>query len=62
MRVVRTDNFGGDYPIERFVTDSLSIEEANKEAKRLNAIGDINSLDYYIVTDDTYILSKGFEE
>ena len=60
MRVVNTDNFGGDYPDEKFVSESLSKKEAEKLANKLNK--GMHSFDprYHIVVEDDYELIPGF--
>ena len=35
MRVVETDNYGRDYPLECFKTKSLTEEEAKRGCKRI---------------------------
>jgi len=60
MRVVETDNFGGDYPDERFVTESLPLEECKKIAGEYNNRDDFPSR-YYKVVGDDYTLQPGFE-
>ena len=64
MRIVNTDNFGGDYPDEFFV-DLPPLEK--DLAKRLcEAINDAwcpdnQSPRYWRVVDDDYVLVPGFE-
>lgn len=60
-RIVETDNFGGDYPDERFIGEAFDTRaEAMIEADRRNA-GNEYSPRYYKVVDSTYELVGGFE-
>lgn len=59
MRVVETDNFGGDYPNERFVGEVMTQEEAKAYAKTLNV--DPFASRYFKVVSDDYKLEPGFE-
>jgi len=62
-RVVETDNFGGDYPDEKFVTIPLCNEEkANKVADLINELfcGPEASRYWKVVPHD-YVLQPGFE-
>jgi len=60
--VVDTDNFGGDYPNERFVAQGIAHEsDANLMADALNAQAGEHSLRFYMVVDDAYELQPGFE-
>ena len=63
-RIVETDNFGGDYPNEKFVNLPVIVNETN--AHRLcNLINAIFSSDdaprYWKVVDGDYKLQPGFE-
>lgn len=62
-RVVNTDNFGGDYPDERFIGETfVNHGEAVREADRLNG-SDYNSPRsprYHKVVEEGYILQPGF--
>ena len=60
MRVVDTDNFGGDYPDEKFVGEQMSREEAEALADKLNGKS-LFAPRYYKVVPDDYILRPGFE-
>ena len=63
MKIVNTDNFGGDYPDESFVDlPPLSKSLANSLCIAINKAwsGD-HSQRYWKVVDDDYILSPGFE-
>ena len=63
MKIVETDNYGGDYPDEHFVTGipRLSQEAAEAIADILNAEKGSNSHRYYMVVKDDYELKPGFE-
>lgn len=63
MRIVETDNFGGDYPDESFVNiPSVSKEHATRICE---AINDSCSSDHdprwWKIVEDDYKLSPGFE-
>lgn len=61
--VVDTDNFGGDYPDEKWIVNCwLSKETAEKIADLLNAeLGGSDTLRYYKVVELGYKLQPGFE-
>jgi hypothetical protein len=63
-RIVETDNFGGDYPNEKFVNLPAMINEHNARnlCNLINAIfsGD-SSPRYWKVVDRDYKLQPGFE-
>lgn len=61
MRIVDTDNFGGDYPNERFVLWPMRQESADAIAAILNADAGPNAFRYYMVVADDYVLQPGFE-
>lgn len=61
MRVVETDNHGSDYPDERFVSESLTKEEAEKLCDKLNEGANDWSSRWNKVEKDDYILQPGFE-
>lgn len=61
MRVVDTDNFGSDYPDEKFVTGCVSKKEAERIADRMNGFAGDFSRRYYKVVEDWYTLQPGFE-
>jgi hypothetical protein len=61
MRVVETDNFGGDYPDEKFRSESLSEEEAEIVCRKLNAPLSEWSTRWHKVVEDDYKLQPGFE-
>ena len=61
MRVVNTDNHGGDYPDEKFVSESLPPAEAKALADKLNEGADDWSDRWHKVVEDNYKLTPGFE-
>lgn len=63
MKIISTDNFGGDYPDERVVTDNISNAEFAKvmcEALNSRFSGDQAPM-FYKVVEDGYVLQPGFE-
>jgi peroxiredoxin len=61
MRVINTDNHGGDYPNEKFVSESLTFTEARKLADKLNEGVNDWSDRWHMVVEDDYTLQPGFE-
>lgn len=61
MRIVDTDNFGGDYPDERFLLWPMSEKSANKIANVLNKDAGPHARRYYKVVPNDYVLQPGFE-
>lgn len=62
MRIVETDNFGGDYPDERFVNlPYLTEEAAQRIADAINAAFPVNSSRWWKVVPNNYQLLPGFE-
>lgn len=63
MKVVETDNFGGDYPNEKFVRDRpCGDDEARAIAIAMNeAYSGPNADRYWKVVADDYVLQPGFE-
>lgn len=66
--IVRTDNFGGDYPDEKFVEGlpfMTSVEEANIICEAINAVAykqqGYNHPHHWKVEPDSYVLVPGFE-
>jgi hypothetical protein len=60
MRIVDTDNFGGDYPDEHFHLFPVSEEHAQRICKIINdALGDFSTRYYKVVPND-YKLEPGF--
>jgi len=61
-RIVETDNFGRDYPGEKFVNlPSMSVEVATAVAEAINNAFPVNCLRYWKVVPDNYVLSPAFE-
>jgi hypothetical protein len=61
-RIVDTDNFGGDYPDEKFVGPEFDVrEEAEQEAAVLNGDPVPYASRYYKVVEMPYKLQPGFE-
>jgi hypothetical protein len=61
-RIVNTDNFGGDYPVESFVDGKWATEEeAQKKADLMNGPYPEHSARYYKVVEMPYELETGFE-
>jgi hypothetical protein len=63
MMIIRTDNFGGDYPIEAFVQNLPLLSEINakKIADAINSVLTSDHPHFYRVVDDNYVLCAGFE-
>lgn len=62
MRIVDTDNFGGDYPDEKFLPlPTMTEKHAKKVADALNRGFPSGMPRYYKVVSDDYILKPGFE-
>lgn len=64
FRVINTDNFGGDYPDERFVENVprfTTAEQAQRLADACNAAVPDSYDRYWRVVDEDYILIPGFE-
>jgi hypothetical protein len=62
MRVIETDNFGGDYPDEKFVgPEEMTEGEATKLCRQMNAGLGSNPWRWHRVVPDSYVLLKGFE-
>lgn len=60
--VVDTDNYGGDYPNEKFIVSCwLSESAANRIADILNKESGEDSARYYKVVKHGYKLQPGFE-
>ena len=62
-RIVETDNYGRDYPDEKFVNlPFMSVEHAALVADAINKGFGPNCYRYWKVVDDKdYVLQKGFE-
>ena len=62
FRIVNTDNFGGDYPNEKFVGVEYVFKiDAQKEADRLNGPNAEFDSRYHKVVEMPYELQPGFE-
>ena len=61
MRIVETDNFGGDYPDESFLLWPMPEDKARAIAEAINAAGSMDSHRYWKVVPDDYVLQPGFE-
>lgn len=62
MRIIETDNFGNDYPDEKFINlPSLSKESTERIASAINAEFPKDHRRYYRVVENNYILQPGFE-
>lgn len=62
MKIMHTDNFAGDYPDEKFVTELpiMSKEHADEICKAINSrLGDFSPRIWFVVSDD-YKLRPGF--
>lgn len=60
-RVVETDNYGGDYPDEKFIGPALSPEAAQAVADTINRDVGENYPRYFKVVTLDYKLQPGFE-
>lgn len=61
MRIVETDNYGDDYPDEKFVNlPIMTKEHAESVATAINS-GLYNSSRYWKVVENDYRLQPGFE-
>lgn len=62
MKIVNTDNYGGDYPNESFVNlPSMTKEHAKRVADEINKGFGEHCHRYWKVVDDDYKLAPGFE-
>ena len=62
MKIVNTDNHGGDYPDERFLNaGTLTDSQAKRIAEILNEGVDDYSNRWWKVVPDNYKLQPGFE-
>lgn len=63
MKIVDTDNFGGDYPNEQVIADNIQSQKyADIMCEALNAkVGGEHALRYYKVVADDYVLVPGFQ-
>jgi len=61
MRIVETDNYGGDYPDEKFVLFPMSKEKAQRVADAINDAAGEHSSRFWKVVEEGYKLQPGFE-
>lgn len=62
MKIIETDNFGGDYPNESFLAlPRMTPEHARRVAHAINSGFSANAPRYWRVVDDDYKLQPGFE-
>jgi hypothetical protein len=61
MRIVDTDNFGGDYPDEKFLLWPMKRESAQLIADVLNIEAGERATRFYKVVENDYVLQPGFE-
>ncbi len=63
MKIVETDNFGGDYPDEKFVEPLpwMTQEHAQRVADAINSGTGETSDRFWKVVPDDYVLQGGFE-
>lgn len=63
MKIIETDNFGGDYPNESFLNlPSLPAEDCKRIADAINNAFPEGHARYYRVVDNDYELQPGFEQ
>lgn len=61
-KIVETDNYGGDYPDEKFVNlPQMTEEHAKRVADAINSGFPENCSRYWKMVDDNYQLQPGFE-
>ena len=60
-RIVETDNFGGDYPDEKFLLWPMKEYLAQKIADTINEAAGSNATRYWKVVPNDYELQPGFE-
>lgn len=62
MKIIETDNYGGDYPDESFLRlPPLQKEHAQKICDAINSGFHETTPRYWRVVDDNYKLQPGFE-
>ena len=61
MRIVDTDNFGGDYPNETFLLWPMPKQMAQEVSDVLNRWNGSDAPRFYKVVPDDYKLQPGFE-
>lgn len=61
-KIVETDNYGGDYPDEKFLNlPRMQKEHAEKIAAAINGAFPADRSRYWFVAPETYVLKPGFE-
>lgn len=61
-RIVETDNYGGDYPDEKFVNlPRMTKDHAHAVANAINAGFPGDHSRYWMVRPEGYVLQPGFE-
>jgi hypothetical protein len=60
-RIVETDNFGGDYPDEKFVLFAMPKERAKTIANAINEAAGPDSTRFWKVVENEYKLVPGFQ-
>lgn len=60
-RIVDTDNFGSDYPTERFLLWPMREKYAQRITDALNEEAGAQASRFYKVVDNDYVLQPGFE-
>jgi hypothetical protein len=60
-RIVNTDNFGGDYPDEKFLLWPMPRQSAQCIADVLNRDSGERASRFYKVVENDYVLQPGFE-
>ena len=62
MRIIETDNLGGDYPDERFLNlPPMTNEHAQLVAEAINGGFHEHATRYWMVVDNDYVPQPGFE-
>lgn len=63
MKIIHTDNFGGDYPDEKFVTElpCLRKDALQRICDAINKETGEHASRFYRVVEDDYQLQPGFE-
>jgi len=62
IKIIETDNYGGDYPNEKFVNlPSMKGEHAKAVATAINQGFSLEFPRYWTVVSDDYELRPGFE-
>lgn len=62
MKIIDTDNFGGDTPNEKVIAEGIkNTQHATVMCKALNDEAGKYSRRFYKVVEDDYVLRPGFE-